>query len=113
MSRIRRHDHIARPEVRHIVPVFVRAGDERPRNQTRLTQSTQITATMLQETRPSPSFSRSLPIRSAAASSRASRSREGSHRFRHYGAGGGWQALELLKEIAPRVARVAFGDVSD
>ena len=41
-----------------------------------LTQSTPITAMMLQETRTIPIVSRSLPIRSAAALSRAFRSRE-------------------------------------
>ena len=61
---------------------------------------------MLQQTRTIPSYSRSLPIRSAAVSSRAWRGRAAtspvsqlwSRRLR-----GKW--LELLKEIAPRVDR--------
>ena len=59
--------------------------------------------------RPAPcrSCSRRSPIRSAPASSRAWRGRRQRHRLFsfEYGVGGKW--LELLKEIAPRVTRVA------
>ena len=58
---------------------------------------------------PSPSFSRPLPIRSAAASSRAS-PRPGGNVTGFTTIEGRWAGkwLELLKEIAPRVNRVAF-----
>jgi len=69
-----------------------------------LTQSTTITATMLQDA-PSPSFSRSLPIRSAAASLRAFRSREEtspvsspwSPRWR----ASGWSCSSRLRRASP------------
>ena len=58
---------------------------------------------------PSRSFSRTLPIRSAAASSRAFRGRAATSPVSSLlepTMAGKW--LELLKEIAPRVTRVAF-----
>ena len=58
---------------------------------------------------PSPSFSRTLSIRSAAASSRACRGRAATSpvsSISESSMAGKW--LELLKEIAPRVSRVAL-----
>ena len=74
-----------------------------------LSQTTPTTAALLQQTRTIPIVFVRSPIRSAAASSRAFRGRAATSPVSptiEASMAGKW--LELLKEIAPRVNRVAF-----